>query len=125
MRSLFVLALLLSACSRMPAPDSLSPGCANINDPFYDDEYQSGNVYFSPFRVGESVTVVASPDTATTITFIVTDTSAGVRRDFVTWRAESTEPLRYTFAQDYAQTEVYWAADAGAPKWEVTCEVGR
>ena len=122
MRFLFVLALLLSACSQVPVPTTPSPGCANLNDPFYDDAYRSGNVYFSPFRTGESVTVaLARPDTATSLTLIVTDTSGEVRQDLVTRSTPSAESLTYTFTQNLRQAEVYWSADAGVPSWKVAC----
>ena len=122
MRFLFVLILLLSACSQVPAPDSLSAGCTNLNDPFYDDAYRSGNVYFSPFRAGENLTVaLTNPDTAASLTLIVTDTSGEVRRDLVTGSTPSGKPLTYTFTQDLEQAEVYWTADAGVPNWKVVC----
>ncbi len=118
--------LLLAACSQTPPPQSvMSAGCQNINDAFYDSAYLSGNVYFSPFKKGESVTVSLEPaakDRATQIWLIVSDASVSPSQDLVTWRAESSEPLRYTFPQDMSQAEVYWSADAGVPEWAIGCE---
>ena len=116
--------LFLAACSQTPQ-SIMSAGCHNINDAFYDSAYLSGNVYFSPFRAGESVTVSLEPaakDSATQIWLIVSDASVSPSQDLVTWRAESSEPLRYTFPQDMSQAEVYWSADAGVPEWTVGCE---
>ena len=124
MRLLFLLPLLLVGCAQtsLESATYTSPGCQNLNEPFYDDAYRSGNVYFSPFREGERVTVsLTNPDTATTIYLIVTDTSGEVREDLGMWNAESAEPLSYTFTQNFEQAEVYWSADAGVPAWEVVC----
>ena len=114
--------LLLAGCGQTPPQDVTSAGCRNLNDAFYDDAYLSGNVYFSPFKKGESVSVaLASPDAATKIYLIVTDTSGGTRRDLATWSAASGEPLLYVFGQDLTEAEVYWSADAGVPEWAVGC----
>ena len=127
MRSLFFLLLLslLAGCSQASlktADYEISQGCQNLNDPFYDDAYLSGNVYFSPFRAGESVTVgLGELDTASEVYLIVTDTSQEVSRDLIFWSAASDETLTYTFEQTYAQTEVYWSADGGVPSWTVGC----
>ena len=122
----FLLSLALAACSQAPVPTAaLSTGCQNINDSFYDSAYLSGNVYFSPFRSGESVTVALKPSaisSATQILLIITDASVSPSHDLVTWRAGSSEPLRYTFPQDMSKAEVYWSADAGVPEWTVGCE---
>ena len=116
--------LLISACSQVPAPTTLSAGCANINDPFYDSRYQSGNVYFSPFRAGESVTVALEPTQSAevgSLWLIVTDATSTPKQDIATWRAESDATLVYTFAEDMAEAEVFWAVEAGAPGWTVSC----
>ena len=121
MRFLF-LPLLLIGCAQAPLDITLT-GCQNLNDPFYDGAYRSGNVYFSPFLEGERVTVsLTNPDTATEIYLIVTDTSGEAREDLGMWSAGSAEPLSYTFSQDFEQTEVYWSADAGVPEREVVCQ---
>ena len=124
---LFMTSLLLASCTQAPLENTLYPkasaGCANLNDPFYDDTYLSGNVYFSPFREGESVTVaLENPDAATTIYLIISDTSGETRQDFVRWDAPSREALSYTFDQDRSKAEVYWSADVGVPRWRVTCQ---
>ena len=122
MRYSVLLAFFLSACSQAPHPQTLSAGCRNINDAFYDSAYQSGNVYFSPFRAGESVRVaLAQPDSATKLWLVVTDTSAEPHRDLAVWTASSSETLSYRFDHDLAEAEVYWSADAGVPSWTVTC----
>ena len=127
MRFLFFLPLLLVGCAQAPLnPSANSTGCQNLNNAFYDDAYLSGNVYFSPFRMGESVSVRlanpdTTPDTTTAIYLIVTDTSGEARADLVTQRAQRSESLSYTFSQDREEMEVYWSADAGVPRWEVTC----
>lgn len=122
---LLLLVSLLAGCSQASLEATeyeTSKGCQNINDPFYDDAYLSGNVYFSPFRGGESVTVsLEEVDKATEIYLIVTDTSREVSRDLIFWSAASDETLTYTFEQTYAQTEVYWSADGGVPSWTVGC----
>ena len=121
---LLLLPLLLAGCAQTPLESAVytSAGCQNLNDAFYDDAYRSGNVYFSPFREGESVTVsLKDPDTAAAIYLIVTDTSGEVREDLGMRNAGSAEPLSYTFEQDREGTEVYWSADAGVPEWEVEC----
>ena len=126
MRLLVLLAFsLLAGCAQVPlsaAEVDFSAGCANLNDPFYDDAYLSGNVYFSPFREGESITVMLeNADAATTIYLIISDMSGETRQDFVRWDAPSHEALSYTFDQDRSEAEVYWSADAGVPRWEVIC----
>ena len=122
MRYLVLLTLLLSACSQAPSPHTLSAGCENINDVFYDGSYQSGNVYFSPFKAGESVMVaLAQPDSATKLWLVVTDTSVEPHRDLAVWTATSSETLSYRFDHDLAEAEVYWSADTGVPSWTVTC----
>ena len=123
---LFMTSLLLASCTQVPPENALYPeasaGCQNLNDPFYDDAYRSGNVYFSSFAKGESVAVaLENPDTATTIYLIITDTSGETRQDLVRWNAASSESLSYVFAQDRVEAEVYWSADAGVPRWEVIC----
>ena len=84
LRLLTLSLLLLTSCSQAPLSASFletSAGCANLNDPFYDDVYLSGNVYFSPFVQGESVSVhLTESDAATTIYLIVSDTSGEARR---------------------------------------------
>ena len=127
MRSLFLpllLTLFLMGCAQTPLESAthISTGCQNLNDPFYDDAYLSGNVYFSPFRAGESVTVsLEALDIAAEIYLIVTDTSGEAHRDLVFWSAASGEALTYTFERDYAEMAVYWSADVGVPRWKVRC----
>lgn len=94
MRSLLLItSLLLAGCSQAPlgqASTSVSAGCENLNDPFYDDAYFSGNVYFSPFSEGESVTVsFENLDAAADIYLIVTNTSGETHEDLATQRATS------------------------------------
>ena len=122
MRYIVLLSLVLSACSQAPLPRTLSTGCQNINDAFYDGAYQSGNVYFSAFKAGESVSVTLSqPDSATKLWLIVTDASVEPHQDIATWTAASSETLSYRFDRDLAEAEVYWSADTGVPGWSVTC----
>ena len=120
----FLLLIALMGCAQAPLESAvyISTGCQNLNDPFYDDAYRSGNVYFSPFQVGESVTVsLNEPDAATEIFLIISDSSGEVRRDLVTYSATPGEALTHTFEQDYVEMEVYWSSDAGVPKWTIAC----
>ena len=39
----------------------------------------------------------------------------------MTLSATSGEALLYTFSRDQEEMEVYWSADAGAPRWLITC----
>ena len=124
----FLLALLLAGCTQAPLPESYaaetSPGCLNLNDPFFDSAYRSGNIYFSPFNKGERVSVRLEPsalDSTAKFWLIVTDTSASPRQDIVTWSATSGEALSYVFDQDRAEMEIYWSADTGVPTWEIAC----
>ena len=118
----FVLLVLLSACSQAPQPQTLSAGCRNINDAFYDGAYQSGNVFFSSFKAGESVSVALSVrDSTTKLWLVVTDATLTPKQDIAARTAASYETLSYRFERDMPEAEVYWSADVGVPSWSVTC----
>lgn len=128
---LFFLALLLTACGAsggLGGSAQASSGCTNINDPFYDRQYQAGNVFFSPFKAGEQVSVATADPiafgTPTAVFLVVTDTSVTPERVLAAWTAELDDPLNYVFSEDRAEVEIYWSVDAGATTWTVNCSAG-
>ena len=52
-----VAAALTMTFAAVPAASALSPGCQNLNDPFFDDSYGSAGVSYLPFVAGEQVTL--------------------------------------------------------------------
>lgn len=125
---LFFLAVILTACGTaggLGGATQESPGCTNINDPFYDRQYQAGNVFFSPFKAGERVSVETADPTAfgtpTATWLIVTDTTVTPERVLATQTADLDDPLSYVFSEDRAEVEIYWTVDTGATTWTVSC----
>ena len=94
---------------------TLSPGCQEINNPFFDDHaYQTGVVGGKTFWAGERIVMRATNGpSATTITLTVHSQTV----------ATSPFPgvVSYTFPANAPNESVLWSVDSGTADWTVDC----
>jgi hypothetical protein len=118
----FALAMIVAGFTTLLAPiahaqESLSAGCAQLNEPDVEENSSGFILDAAAFHAGETLTISADNpwiDTVPIEIVLIVDDSIVAEDDF-------PGTLTYTFSDDFTAS-VSWLGVAGDATWTVSCE---